>query len=732
MQSPTERPPPDAPEHDRAPNTAAIGALAADQYAAIVQFSSDAILSKDRQGLITSWNPAAARIYGYSEDEAIGRPISILIPEHRAGEERRILDRVLAGERMDHYETERVTKDGRQLTVSLSVSPIRDDAGAIVGASVVARDISDHKRSRELASRLQALTSALSKEITPDRTVDVLLEQAVAGLGADAGTVGLLNDSRTEVELAGSIGYSEEGLAGWQRFPLDAELPMSVAIRSGQPVWTISADELRTRFPALREASVRFASLAVVPLVVEGTPFGALALSFVQQRRFDSEERAFLLAVAQQAAQTLDRAWLYEARRVAGERLSYLAEASELLAGSLDPDTSLRRLAELAVRRVADWCGIELVDDEGGLRNVAVAHVDPRRVKLAEELRSRYPVDPDAEIGVPRVIRTGEPELYHEIDDQMLVDAAHDDEHLRMIRELGMVSAMIVPLSARGRSLGAVTFVAAESGRRFDRSDLELAEDLARRAALAIDNAMLFRREHEAAVILQRSLLPQSLPRLAGLEFAVRYEPAAPGLQVGGDWYEVVAREDGHVGLVIGDVAGRGIHPASVMGRVRPALRAYVADGLAPCDAVERLDELLKESERPEMTTVFLLALDPASGSAEYVRAGHPPALLRLPDGRVQELSGGGTPPVGVFEQLDCRSHSVEVPPGSLLLLYTDGLIERRGESLEVGLERLKQLFARAPDDPELCLQSLAGDLGADAIPDDVAMLAVATGRRNG
>ncbi|MGH2986142.1 MAG: SpoIIE family protein phosphatase, partial [Solirubrobacterales bacterium] len=647
-------------------------------------------------------------------------------------EERRILDRVLAGEPVDHYETERLTKDGRLLWVSLTVSPIRDDTGTVVGASVVGRDISDRERSLELAFRLQALTSALSKEITPDRTVDVLLEQAVAGLGAVAGTVGLLSDSRTEVELAGNIGYSEEGLAGWDRFPLDAELPMSVAIRSGEPVWTTSADELRARFPLLRGASVRFASLAVIPLVVEGTPFGALALSFAAQRRFDSEEQAFLLAAAQQAAQTLDRSWLYEARRVAGERLAYLAEASELLAGSLDPDTSLRRLAELAVRRVADWCGIELVDDEGGLRNVAVAHVDPRRVTLAEELRARYPVDPDAEIGVPRVIRTGEPELYHEIDDQMLVDAARDEEHLRMIRELGMVSAMIVPLRARGKSLGAVTFVAAESGRRFDRADLELAADLARRAALAIDNAMLFRREHEAAVVLQRSLLPQSLPQLEGLEFAVRYEPASPGLQVGGDWYEVVAREDGNVGLVIGDVAGRGLHPASVMGRVRPALRAYIADGRTPCDAVERLDELLKESERPEMTTVFLLTIDPASGSAEYVRAGHPPALLRLPDGQVRELSGRGTPPVGIFERLDCRSHSIEVPPGSLLLLYTDGLIERRGESLELGLERLKHLFAQAPDDPELCLQSLAGDLGADVIPDDVAMLAMATGRRNG
>jgi GAF domain-containing protein len=614
--------------------------------------------------------------------------------------------------------------------VSLSASPIRDESGAVVGASVIGRDVTDLHRTRRLADRLQALTAALSREISPKGAVDVLLSEAVAGLGADAGTVGLLNPSRTEIELAGSIGYSQEGLAGWERFPLDAELPMSKAIRSGQSVWTRSAAELQARFPLLRESSVRFAALSVIPLAVEGAPFGALALSFTSPREFDSQEQAFLLAAAQQAAQTLDRARLYEAQRLVSERLSYLAEASELLARSLDPDASLRQLADLAVRRVADWCGIELVDEDGGLRSVAVAHTDPSRVRLAEELRARYPVDPDAETGVPRVIRTGESELYTEISDEMLVEAARDEDHLRMIRELGMVSAMLVPLQARGRSLGVVTFVAAESGRHFDRGDLALAEDLARRAGLAVDNAMLFRREHEAAVTLQRSLLPQSLPQVDGLEFAVRYEPAAPGLQVGGDWYEVVAREDGRVGLVIGDVAGRGIHAASVMGRMRPALRADVADGRPPREAIERLDALLKETEHPEMTTVFLLDLDPDTGRAEYVRAGHPPALLRRPDGEVVALAGGGTPPVGIFDEFDCCSHPAEVPAGSLLLLYTDGLIERRGESLEVGLERLKELFARAPEDPSRCLETLAEDLGADLIPDDVAMLAIATGKR--
>jgi serine phosphatase RsbU (regulator of sigma subunit) len=619
-----------------------------------------------------------------------------------------------------------VTKDGRLIVVSLTVSPIRDETGEVVRASVIARDISDRHRSLQLASRLHDLTTALSKEIDSERAIGVLLEQSVAGLGADAGAVGLLSDSGGEVELAGSIGYSKAGLAGWESFPLAAELPMSVAIRGGEPVWTTSATELHERFPLLGDASVRFESLAVIPLAVEGVPFGAVALSFVEARVFDPEEKSFLAAATQQAAHAIGHARLFEAERTAAERLTFLAEASELLARSLDPDESLRSLAALAVRHIADWCGIEMLEDDGSLRSVAVAHVDPERVRLAHELRDRYPADPDAESGVPQVIRSGRSELYPEIPDEMLVAAAHDDEHLRRIRELGMASAMIVPLQARGRSLGALTLVAAESGRHFDQDDLELAEDLARRAALAIDNAILFRREHEAAVTLQRSLLPQSIPEIEGLQFAVRYEPAGPGLQVGGDWYEVVARDDGRVAVVIGDVAGRGIHAASVMGRVRPALRAYVAEGHGPGAAIERLDELLKEAEQPEMTTVFLLELDPATGAAEYVRAGHPPALLRHPDGRVEALTGAGTPPLGIFADLECTSHSAEIPPGSLLLLYTDGLIERRGETLEVGLERLKRAFADAPEGAEACVRSLAEGLGAASIPDDVAMLAMA------
>ena len=328
------------------------------------------------------------------------------------------------------------------------------------------------------------------------------------------------------------------------------------------------------------------------------------------------------------------------------------------------------------------------------------------------------------------MIRSGRSELYSEISDEMLVETARDPAHLELMRELGLSSVMVVPLVARGRSIGTVSFVAAESGVRYDEHDLELAEDLARRAALAIDNSMLFKREHEAAVVLQRSLLPQSLPELEGIELAARYEPAAPGLEVGGDWYEVVVRDDGTVALTIGDVAGRGIRAAAIMGRVRPALRAVVAEGHPPDEAIRRLDALIKESELPEMATAFHLHYDPEAGVAEYVRAGHPPALLRLPDGTVEALDGRGTPPLGILERLEFCSHAVDVPWGSMLLLYTDGLIERRGGDLSAGLAHLREVFKRAPANAGACLERIADEYSSEQIPDDVAMLAIATGPR--
>ena len=196
---------------------------------------------------------------------------------------------------------------------------------------------------------------------------------------------------------------------------------------------------------------------------------------------------------------------------------------------------------------------------------------------------------------------------------------------------------------------------------------------------------------------------------------------------MGGDWYDIVQLDDGAVGLTIGDVAGRGLIAASVMGRIRPALRAYVLDGHGPAEALERLDRLMKESATPNMATLFHLHYDPKNGSASYVRAGHPPALLRHANGEIHELRGPGTPPLGVLEEVEYREHEVEIPPGSLLLMYTDGLIERRNTSVGEELDRLKGVMGEAPSSAAGCLDWLEQNVGPDAVPDDIAMVAMTT-----
>ena len=691
---------------------------------AIVESSADAILSKDRDARITSWNAAAERLYGYGAEEAIGQRISMIIPPDRTGEEMRILERVLAGERIEHYETERVTAGGRMIDVSLTVSPIREPDGEIVGASVIAHDTSDRRAARERAERLQRATVELASAVDPARAVEVLLENALPALGADAAAVGLLDPEGVDVELVGSVGYSP-AVADFQRMPLDADLPMTEAVRTGEPLWLAGGDVLRERYPALIASPDRWASLAIVPLIAGDQRLGAVALSFRETHRFAREERAFMLATAAQLAHAIERARMFEAERHRREQLDFVVEASEVLASSLDVEETLEQLAFLAVPRVADWCGIDLTTDDGGLRSVAVAHADRERLALANRLRDTYPPDPNDDRGAPNVIRTGRPELYPAIPDELLAEAAVDEEHLRLIRELGMASAMVVPLTARGRTLGAMTLVAAESGQRYTEDDLESAQELARHAALAVDNATLYRREHEAAVTLQRALLPASLPSPRGAEVAASYMPAGPGLEVGGDWYDLVETDAGRVAVVVGDVAGRGLAAATIMGRLRTAFRAYMLEGAPPPAAVERLDALMGDFEEPSMVTLVHLSLDPVTRRVEYVRAGHPPPLVRDPAGAVRELDGSGSPPLGVLRDPVFRSSSAELEPGSVVLLYTDGLIERPDEGIGAGLARLRRAFAAAPDTAEGIVQGVIERLGADALPDDVAVVAL-------
>ena len=413
-----------------------------------------------------------------------------------------------------------------------------------------------------------------------------------------------------------------------------------------------------------------------------------------------------------------------EAAERAQNRLTFLTEASTMLATSLDFEETLRNVARIAVPRFADWAAVDVVDDDGHVQRLGVAHVDPAKVEFVYELQRRYPTHPSAPRGIHQVIRTGQPDLFPSITEEMLAAAARDDEHLRLIRGLGLAAAIIVPIIIRDETVGAISFIWAESGRTYSIEDLHLAQDLARRAAGAIENARLYRRVRNIAETLQRSLLLRNLPELPGIAIAARYLPARMETEVGGDWYDVFSLPDGRIGLVMGDVAGRGIQAAALMGQLQNALRAYAMEGHAPAALMERLNRVV---ELREMATVLYLVFDAAHWTVQYSNAGHPPALLRSPDGTVVMLEGGGSPPLGGPFGTLYREETRAITPGSTIVLYTDGLIEVRGESIDMGLNRLVRA---AQEDhagqPEGLLDHVvAAMLGGEPSADDVALLAL-------
>ena len=365
--------------------------------------------------------------------------------------------------------------------------------------------------------------------------------------------------------------------------------------------------------------------------------------------------------------------------RMRAERVErFLSEASKLLAGSLDYTTTLTRVAELAVPELADWCAVDVLDDQGSLRHVALATSDPNELPLAQELRSRYPIDPDRQTGVPNVIRTGGSELYPEIADQRLVESALDERHLEIMRSLGMTSMMIVPMTARERTLGAMTFVSSVSGRRFDVEALGVAEELARRAAIAVDNARLYSDRAYIARALQESLLPPTLPEIDGMEVAARFRAAGDGNEVGGDFYDLFDTGDDNWAVVMGDVCGKGAGAAALTALARYTLRAAAMRELRPSDVLSTLNEaFVRQRSDEQFCTVAFARLERNGDGTRITVAsgGHPLPLVLRADGRVDAIGTPGTL-LGISPDPQLSDDSVRLEPGDAVVLYTDGVTD--------------------------------------------------------
>ena len=414
----------------------------------------------------------------------------------------------------------------------------------------------------------------------------------------------------------------------------------------------------------------RFSS-AIYPIRdVDGsvTGIGVVVLD-ITARRLAERER--------ERAHELER----EARAAAEEaaaRARFLAESSMILDESLDYEATLASVSRLAVPWLADWCVIDMVEPDGALRRVTVAHVDPTKIDLAREWSERYPADPNAPTGVPNVVRTGKPEIYADIPDELLVATARDEEHLELIRSLGMRSVMIVPMIARGRTLGVITFIASETGRIYGDEDLMLAEELARRAAMSVDNARLYSERSYIARTLQQSLLPPHLPEIPGLEVAGRYRAAGEGNEVGGDFYDLFQIADQTWAVVIGDVCGKGADAAALTALVRYTIRAIASADRLPSEVLRLLnDAILRQRSDNRFCTVAYarVTTTPEGLRVELSSGGHPLPLVDRASGAGEYAGEPGTL-LGVVSDPDLVDTAVDLGSGDSLVLYTDGISE--------------------------------------------------------
>jgi PAS domain S-box-containing protein len=372
---------------------------------------------------------------------------------------------------------------------------------------------------------------------------------------------------------------------------------------------------------------------------------------------------------------------------------SFLAEASAVLAESLDFKATLRSAARLAVPVLADWCVVDVLQDDGSLRRIALAHADRAKEDLAWELTRRYPSGPGGLEGTPKTIRTSSREIVPELRESFLARVAQDDEHLRLLRELGLRTLISVPLRARGRTFGAMAFVTSGPDRRFDRDHVALAENLASRAALAADNARLFGERQHIAQTLQRSLLPPRLPEIPGFELVSRYRPSGDTAEVGGDFYDVFPTSDGCWGIAIGDVVGKGADAATITSLARHTLHVAAAYEQRPSQVLRALnDALLDGSPRPLLTAAYA-RLSPAQPvRVEVANGGHPLALIVRARGGVEAAGTPGTM-LGFAAVPDISDRSHELEPGDALVLYTDGVIETRPIERSLGSDGLEALL---------------------------------------
>ncbi|MFD7080212.1 SpoIIE family protein phosphatase [Streptomyces sp. NPDC002181] len=652
-----------------------------------------ALWREDADGIIVEWSLAAQDLLGHRPEDILGLPgTSVLVPETNHALADDLTRRVQAGETVVGTLPVR-HRDGHRVTMEMWIVPAADPQGR-PGAMLIAVETSEVLRMRDSLAALQSLFTQ-----SPI---------GLATLGPD------LRFLRVNDALARMNGVSAEAHLGkrlTEVVPGVNAAALEATMRQVLERGTAVVDVRRTGRTPADPGHDHTWSCSYAPLLDgSGRPLGVIA-SLID------------ITESQRAQGDAERA-----RR----RFAFLAEAGTRIGATLDLSQTAREIVQVLVPQLADSADVQLLetvlapDDaaashEGVLRRIAVEFPDPEAPTARLEPGQTFQIPPDSVY--ERVIAEGRPMNLYRSDVHALLPDPRAAELRAYLGALG--SARLIPLVARGTVLGAVTVTRTADREPFDEQDAVLIDEVVARAALNIDNARMYTNQRRAALTLQRSLSNSALPRVTGLELTGRYLPASDH-DVGGDWFDVIQLPGGRTGLVIGDVMGHGIHAAAVMGQLRTAVRTLARQDVSPTSLLRSLDEAVADLGEDEMATCVYAVHDPATGGCVIARAGHPPPAVATAGGEVTFLDGPPGTPLGTGGQ-EFRTEEVALPPGSLLVLYTDGLIESRDRDLDQGMAQLGRAL-RAAAQP---LDGLCDDILARLLPeapqDDVAVLLART-----
>jgi GAF domain-containing protein/anti-sigma regulatory factor (Ser/Thr protein kinase) len=599
---------------------------------------------------------------------------------------------------------------------------VADQVALALERSLLQRSREESVRLTSRVERVRAVGEAMTPDLGVEEVASAILVEATEALGSVAGGIAVATRDGNRLEFISRFGVPEDVP---QSVSLEATNPLTDAYRSGAAALIEGARDRRGSLPpgaSLLGEPVE--GLLATPISGRGRRIGVIGLRFDRELSFSADELRFVEALAQEAGEALERARMFEAEQRALKRAARLQEVTARLARAVTTEDAARAILRGATAGVgADSAAIALVSDDGS----ALRLVPGTMARGTLRLQSPIEIAIGDRSVLAHVYRNGRALWIPSPD----VWKARFEDGWASQHDLG-VCLYAVPIVAKGEAIGAMAVYFKQEREAPSAEDSELIRSFAHQAGVALERARAYEVEHEAAMTLQRNLMPEGVARTATVDADGRYLPATRGVHVGGDWYDLLDRPDGTVAFAVGDIAGHGLQAAAAMGQVRSAWRALALSTTEPSAILASLERFANGVEGAFFSTILTMLLDPDTNELRYATAGHPPALVIEPDGATRFLEGGRSVPLGLpFDLPRAQAHE-RVSPGSILVLYTDGLVERRDESLDRGLERLAETAARAAGESLEDLSDALLDLVADERHDDVALLVIGSRRPSG